>query len=389
MEIKRTFKYRIYPNNTQQQIIDKNLKLCRKLYNNILAIKIETYKHTGESLSKYDLISCIKYLKDENPLYKDIYSQTLQNVCDRIDKAFKNMFSRIKRKEHKKGFPRFKGENQYKSITYTQYGFKLNNNKLKVSKIGNIKIKVDRNINGIIKTMTIKKTPTNKYYVYFSCIINYEQEKHNNNKIGIDLGLNSFIALNDGTKIDVPKYYSKSEKRLIMLSRKLSHKKLRSNNRNKYRLKVALLHEKIKNQRNDFIHKTTTQLINNYSFIAMENLDIKEMVQHKYLSKSISDVGWGIFKLQLQYKAESAGTIIVNVDRFYPSTKTCSNCGYIQNVLLYERTYNCGGCGLIIDRDINAAKNILNKALLDTVGTTEINACGDVGLLTSMKQEIV
>ena len=403
MVFRRTYKYRLYPSKNQQQTIDTQLELCRKLYNEILSVKKETFEQGHQSLSRIDLNKCILYYNARIPELKQVHSQVKQDISDRIDKAFKNMYARIRRGEQKVGYPRFKGRGRYKSICYPQSGFMLTpKKKLKISKIGDINIKLHRPIKGDIKTMTISKTKTNKYYVSFSC---YSEDDLNpskpiikkNQSVGIDVGLKHFMTLSDGTHIDNPKYFRKSEDKLASVQRQHSKKKLRSNNRQKSRVKVALCHEKIKHQRTDFLHKLSYTIANNYSVIGIENLNIKGMVKNRRLSKSISDVGWGTFYNQLYYKAEYASGIVQESERFYPSTKTCNKCGNIQDMPLHIRNYVCEKCGNIEDRDTNASINLEHNALkilniVNTVGMTGINACGDVGIThaqepTSMNQE--
>jgi len=392
MERKQMFKFRLYPNAEQKRTIDIHLEICRRIYNELLGIKIETYNHTGKSLGKYDLNDCLTQFKTERKNLKIIHSQVGQNVSDRIYKAFYNMFARIKRGE-KAGFPRFKGKNRYKSITYTQSGFKFfNDKKLSVSKIGDINIKKHRDFSEKnrklikIKTMLIQKTPTGKYYAVFSCVVDVKPRKASNKSIGIDVGLKSFLATSEGTTIEHPKYYRKAEDKLAMHQRRLSRKKKRSNNRLKAKQKVALLHEKTANQRMDFIHKLSCDFAKNYGLIAIEDLAVKNMVKNHNLSKSINDSGWSLFANQLLYKAENAGCVVHKSDRFFPSTQLCSACGNRQDMPLEKRTYKCS-CGLVMDRDINASKNLLNDALKNTAGTAGFNACGDDGVLSSLKQE--
>ena len=381
MQIKRTFKYRIYPTNRQRDSIDNQLELCRKLYNHLLGTKKETFLHGNESLSKFDLNNCISYFNENNPDFCLVHSQVKQNISDRVAKAFNNMFSRIKRGEQKVGYPRFKGKGRYRSICYPQSGFSLvSDKKLKVSKIGDINIKLHRPVEGHIKTLTINRTTTDKYYVTLSCIVDIDRPKavKEVKSVGIDVGLKDYLTTSDGHKTVNPKFFRKSEDRLAKVQRKHSKRKLKSNNRKISRLKVALCHEKIKFQRIDFLHKLSHDIVNNYTMIGIENLNIKGMVQNHHLSKSISDAGWGIFTKQLHYKAEYAGSVVKESDRFFPSSRLCNNCGNKQDMPLHKRTFKCNVCGHVEDRDINAAKNLLGSMLSDTEGTSGINACGDV-----------
>lgn len=366
------YRYRIYPSKKQIRRLSKNLDVCRRMYNELLEINIETYKNTGKGLTGYDLNNCIKYLDTNTDV---VYAQVKQNINDRISKAFKSFFRRCKERKSGKrvkvGFPRFK--KSYKSITYPQKGFRFKSDKrLYISKIGNIPIIKHREIKGKIKTMTIKRTPSNQWFVVFSCEAEPKERKHSNKKIGIDVGLESFATFSDGTKIENPRFLVESEKKLKKYQRRLSRKKKGSKNRMKARLKLARVHNHISNQRDGFLHKQSRWIADNYGFIAVEKLNIKNMVRNHYLAKSISDASWNSFIQKLCYKAESAGAEFVQVDS-RGTTQECSKCGREVSKSLAVRTHKCS-CGLVLDRDHNSAINILNRA---TVGLTESHACGD------------
>ncbi|NOR85441.1 transposase, partial [archaeon] len=389
MATRRMFKFRIYPNKEQRINIDRTFDICRKTYNALREYKIETYNQTKKGLSKFDLNGCVKQLKIERNEMSGVHSQVLQNTSDRLTKAFNNMFFRIKRGE-KAGFPRFKQKHKYHSFCYPDSGFNIKNkdtskkkNKLLyLSKIGTMPIKQHRDFDDIkkkrklisIKALTILKVPSGKYFASFSCVmkIKTEVKKLNlNNAIGLDVGLKTYITANNSESIANPRYYRKSQKRLAHLQRRTSRKKFLCGNWSKSKIKVARLHERTANQRMDFSHKLTTEITNKYSFIGVESLNIKGMVRNHNLSKSILDAGWGMSISQLHYKVSNTGGVVQKIDRFYPSSKTCSKCGHIQDMPLEKRTYNCGGCGFSIDRDLNASINIKNEALrtyLDTVG---------------------
>lgn len=387
----RMFKYRLYPTKKQIKRIDTTLGMCGWLYNKLLSVKIETYRNGGKSLSKFDLYKDISYFKTEKEELSLVYTQVLRTIADRIDKAFKNMFLRIKKGEKKIG--------KYKSFCYPQHGFSFtsDNKKINVSKVGKIKIKKHREIEGKIKNLTIKKTPTNKYYAIFCCeiehpIVNNKLER----SVGLDMGLTHFLTTSDGMYIENPRYLRESEQKLKIIQRRYSKKKKGSKNREKIRLKLARLHEKIANQRYDFTHKLSSNIVDNYGFIAIENLNVGGMLQNHHLSKSISDVGWGLFRRQLLYKAESAGIVIQEVDRFYPSSQLCSECGNLEQLQLNNRIFKCSKCGSIIDRDINASKNILSEGLrTSSIGTTDVKLVETLPLpcsfrtlqVESMKQE--
>lgn len=341
------------------------------------------------------MIKSKKYqnLKKERAELAKVYSQILQDVVRRLDKAFQNFFRRVEEnkngKKQKVGYPRFKGCYRYDSFTYPQKGFKLKDNKLNLSKIGSLKIKLHREPEGRIKTLTIRRTRTNKWYACFSVEINKELSKKRKIRriVGIDMGLNHFLTTNKGEKIDNPRYLIKLEERLSKIQRWHSRKILGSSNREKLRLKIAKIHEKIINQRLDFLHKLSAALIKNYDLIAFEKLNIKTMIKNGYIAKSIIDTPWNIFLQLLRYKAEEAGVSVVEVNPKNTS-RICSGCGNITEKISSARTYKCLKCNLRIDRDENAAQNILNLAL-NTVGTTGINACGVGRLLSTAKQEIL
>ena len=405
--LKKTYKYRLSPTRGQQALLEKQLSLCRWLYNHFLEERKTLYEENKTKLTCYDQIKKIPELKKEKPELKNVYSQTLQDVARRLDKSFQNFFRRIKENKNgepqKPGYPRFKGYWRYDSFVYPQSGFQLKDDKPHLSKIGFLKIKLHREIEGDIKTLTIRRTNTNKWYACFSVENNKElpKKKEIKNAVGIDVGLTSFLTTDRGEKVDNPRYLIKSEEKLAKTQRGHSRKKLKSKNRQKSRLRIAKLHEKITNQRLDFLHKLSRKLINNFQLIAFEKLNIKGMIKNKYLAKSIIDASWNKFLQQLRYKAAEAGLWAVEVDS-KNTTQVCSGCRKIVPKTLAFRKHKCPKCGLTIDRDINAARNILQLALqspalklragleglaLNTVGTTGINACGVGRLLPTMKQE--
>ena len=284
----------------------------------------------------------------------------------RVERAFAGFFRRVKNGETP-GCPRFKGKGRYKSLTFTQFGDGLGasfrNGKLKLSKIGLVKIKLHRNIPGTVKTVNIKRGNTGKWHAVFAVETELEQiETHPGTAAGLDVGLDKFAVLSDGCTIENPRYLRKAEKRLKHAQRALSRKQKGSRNREKARLKVAKLHTKVRNQRRDFLHKESRRLVNVYKLIAVENLVVKNMVKNCHLAKSISDAGWGEFLAMLCYKAEEAGSRVVKVN---PSgtSQECSQCGKTVSKDLSVRMHRCPHCGLVLDRDVNAARNILKRAL--------------------------
>ena len=375
LSTQRMFKYRLYPTSKQVTIFEKNLSVVCFLYNKLLEARIKAYKNGKKSLHKFDMNNHIVKLKRKHPELKGVHSQVLQNVSDRVDKAYQNFFRRVKERKGKVGFPRFKSFRRYKSITYPQNGHAfINDNKLRLSKIGDVKTILHRPIQGKIKTLTIKRTPTGKWFAVFSCEISVETQKHKfpDNKVGIDVGLENFATLSNDVKIENPRYLIASERRLKILQRRLSKKTKGSASRRNARLNVAKLHELIANQRADFLHKLSRFFVQRYGTIAVEDLNIKNMVRHPYLAKHINDASWGTFFRNLTYKAEEAGCEIAKVSPNKTSI-TCSQCRTDVPKTLAVRWHRCPNCGLNIHRDLNSAKLILSKA--DTVGTTEFQAC--------------
>lgn len=379
----KTYKYRLYPTKKQVQKLEWTLDMCRILYNSCLLDRKNHYEQTGKGLSRIKQQEILKSDKQTVESLNEIHSQVLQDVLFRVDRAFQGFFRRIKEKDGKAGYPRFKGEGRYDSITYPQQpAFQITPQGLKLSKIGTIKIKLHRNIEGTAKTCTIKREG-NRWYACFS--VKYEPVKKPipDKAIGIDVGIKSFAVTSEGEIIENPKYLINSEKKLIKRQRQLSMKKKGSNNRKKARQSVARLHAKIRNQRSDFHHKVSRNLVNSYGFIAVEDLNIKGMVKNHHLAKHISDAAWGQFLNYLTYKAEEAGCKIEKVPPQYTSIN-CSVCGQPVHKTLADRIHRCPFCNVVTDRDYNAACNILLKS---TAGTAGSNACGEVWLQTSMKQE--
>ncbi|MDA2935807.1 transposase [Patescibacteria group bacterium AH-259-L05] len=394
--LKRTYKFRLYPTKAQQALLESWLCSCCWLYNHFLEQKKDAYEKDKTKITCFDQIKQIPELKKQKPELNQIYSQVLQDVPRRLDKSFQNFFRRVaenkKGKNKKPGYPRFKGKNRYDSLIYPQSGFEVKTNKLNLSKIGSLKIILHRPIKRNIKTLIIRRTLTNKWYACFSVEINQKlpdkpriKNIKNENMIGIDVGLNSFVTTSQGENIHNPRYLKASEKKLAQIQRKHSRKKLKSKNRSKSRLKVAQLHERINNQRVDFLHKLSTSLVNAFQLIAFEKLNIKGLVKNKYLAKSISDAAWGKFLHMLTYKAEEASMWTQGVNP-QNTSQICSNCQKTVPKSLAVRIHHCPECALTIDRDVNAARNILALSL-HTVGTTGINACGVERLLSTMKQE--
>ena len=369
----KTYKYRLYPTKKQIAKLEETLETCRLVYNSALSDRRDYYKETGKSLSRIAQQENIKNYKKDRPFLQEIHSQVLQNVLFRVERAFDNFFRRAKEKKGKPGYPRFKGKDRYDSFTYPQQGgFQITQQGLKLSKIGTIKMKLHRPIPITIKTCTIKRE-IDKWYVTFVVEHSEITQDVPNNPIGIDMGIKAFAVLSNGEIIENPKHLQKSEKQLVKQQRQVSRKKKGSANRRKARISLAKQHRRIRNQRSDFHHKLSRLLANLYNPIIVESLNIKGMVKNHHLAKSISDAGWGQFFSYLTCKAEEAGSQVEKVAPHYTSIN-CSNCGNQVPKTLSDRTHKCPFCNIVLDRDHNAAINILNKS---TVGTTGSYAWGD------------
>jgi len=356
--MKKTYKYRLLGNRQTFDEADNWLGLCRNLYNSALAERIYAYRGQRVSVSSYSQIKELPELKVEFPEYGDVGSQVLQDVIERLDRAYKAFFKRAK--NGKAGFPRFKGKDRYDSFTLKQTGWKLDGKYLSIRNIGRFKLRLSRPIEGDIKTITIRRETTGKWYVCFSCNnvptkILTESDK----VVGIDVGIKSFLVDSEGNKVDNPAYFRQSEGLLRRRQRKLCRRVKGSQGRRKARVLVAKSHEKVKNQRNDFLHKVANQYIAQYGVIFIEDLNVKGMVRNHHLSKSIADSSWGKFFELLNWKAEEAAREVIRIPRFEPSSKKCSECGAInQELKLSDRQWVCKFCGVLHDRDYNAAKNI-------------------------------
>jgi putative transposase len=369
--VEKAYKYRIYPNKQQQILIQKTFGCCRFVYNQYLAKRIELYKTDKSTLNYNACSNDLKRLKQENEWLKEVDSVSIQSALKDLDVAYQNFFRRVKQGDSKAGFPRFKSKKENKKSYKTKYtngNIRVLSNKIKLPKLGLVKCKVSKQIEGRILNTTISQNPSGKYFVSVCCTdIEIPQYSSTSAVVGIDLGLKEFAITSDRKHIENPKYLAKSQKKLAKLQRQLSRKTIGSKNRNKARIKVARQYEKITNQRMDFLQKLSTQLIKDYDVICLEDLKIKNMVKNHKLAKSISDVSWSEFNRELQYKAEWQHKIVQKIDTYYPSSQICSNCGYkfTGTKDLSVREWICPQCGVHHDRDENAAINILNEGLIE------------------------
>ncbi len=355
----KIFKYRLRPTKKQVRLLEATLTECRWLYNYLLEQRKNAWEQNRQSLSRYDQAVSLPLLKAGRPALKTIHSQVIQNVVARVDFAFKAFFRRLKTRE-KPGYPRFKDESRYDSFTYPQNGFKIVNERLSLFKMGHIKIKLHRPIGGVIKTCTIRRTRTDKWFVTFSCEVAPNPLPESSEQAGIDVGLRSFATLSDGSQIANPRFFKREEKVLVKAQRKFSKQEKGTFERAKARKVVARIHERIANKRRNFSHQIARKLVNTFGLIVVEDLYINKMKRDSFrsLNKSIGDVAWRMFLNLLSSKAEEADRKVIKVNPAYTS-RTCSCCGSKRELKLSERVFECFCCGLVLDRDRNAALNIL------------------------------
>ncbi|MGB3265217.1 MAG: IS200/IS605 family element RNA-guided endonuclease TnpB [Microcoleus sp.] len=368
----KAFKYRIYPTSEQSVLLAKSFGCTRWFYNYALNLTSETYKQTGKGLSRNEIIKLLPSLKKEYEWLAEAPSQVLQQAALNLSSAFLHFF------EGRAKYPNFKKKQNRQSIRFPQ-GCKLKDDTLKLPKIGEVRCKVSRQPEGTLKSVTVSVNPSGEYLA--ACL--YDNGKDSPKKstegkaIGIDVGVTHYAVTSDGTKHGNPKYYRKYEKRLAKRQKQLSHKLKGSGNRNKARVKVAKVHAKIVRCREDFLHKLSRKLVDKNQVIVVENLAVRNMVQNHKLAKSISDAGWGQFCTMLKYKSEWAGKTYIEVDRFYPSSKTCNNClNRVDSLSLDVRSWQCPKCGENHDRDINAAKNIRDEGLRILTAGHTVTASG-------------
>ena len=365
----KAFKFRLYPDDNQKIILEKTFGSCRFVYNNYLTKRIELYKTEQKSMNYNACSADLTILKKEKEWLKEIDKFALQNSLKDLEQAYQNFFREVKKGNKDQGFPKFKSKHNHEysyRTSLTNNNIRIEGNLIKLPKLGLVKFAKSREIQGRILNCTITKTCSGKYFVSVCCTdVEIERFENNSNIIGIDLGLKEFAITSEGEIIDNPKYLSKLEKKLKRAQRKLSKKKKGSKNRNKARIKLNIVHEKITNQRNDFLQKLSTRLIKENQIICLEDLAVKNMVKNHKLAKAINDVSWSEFVTMLQYKSLWHDRIIQKVDRFYPSSQLCNVCGY-KNVEVKDlniREWICPECGSNHNRDVNAAINIRNEGL--------------------------
>ncbi|TYQ30731.1 IS200/IS605 family element RNA-guided endonuclease TnpB [Pseudanabaena sp. UWO310] len=371
----KAYKYRIYPTSEQETLLAKSFGCARWFWNYALNLCQETYKTTGKGLTRGYIQGLLPALKKEYEWLTEPYSQCLQVVALNLSTAYKNFFDK------RAMLPKFKSKHGRQSISYPQ-NVKFDGDNINLPKIGLVQCQRHRDFEGDIKTVTVSRNPDGKHFV--SVLV--DDGKANpelipvDKAIGIDVGLTHFAITSDGSKFDNPRFFIKHQRNLKCKQQKLSKKKKGSQNRKKARLAVAKVHSKIARCREDFLHKLSRKIVNENQVIAVENLNIKGMVKTHNLAKAISDVGWGMFCTMLKYKSESEGKQYIEIDRWFPSSKTCHVClNRVENLALDIRAWTCKHCGTHHDRDVNAAINIRNEALrIISLGTSESACGGDV-----------
>ncbi len=353
MEVRKAFKYRIYPNVGQQQALALQFGHGRYVYNWGLALRKKCYQERGEGLNYYETAMRLLKLKQEILWLKEAHSQVLQQKLRDLDQAYKHFFV------GRASYPGFKTEKGKQSIRYPQ-GFKFKSKRIYLPKVGWVRTVFHRALEGTAKNVTISKTKSGKYFASVQYEVEIEVPANENTAVGVDVGLKHFAVLSTGEKVEHPHYLCRSEKRLARLQRQHARKKPGGANREKSRMKIARLQEKIANQRSDFCRKLSQRLATEHSVIVLEDLHVRGMLKNRTLAKSISDSGWSMFGRQCEYKALWNGGEVRRTDRFFASSKRCSRCGWInQSLKLDHRTWTCGGCGVIHDRDENAAQNLV------------------------------
>lgn len=362
MIVKRAYKYRLYPNRKQKEMLEQHFGCSRYVYNYYLRKRIDCYMLHKKSLTYQDNANDLVFLKKELPWLSDVNSQSLQATLKDLENAYANFFSK------KAKFPRFKKKHSAQSFRVPQH-FKVNAQSISIPKLGRIRAKIHRPVGDKCYNVTISKSPSGKYYASVICDSYIPDPDFTGNTIGIDLGIKSYLVNDSGYSVDNPKYLQKYMLALQKLQQLLSKKVKGSNNYNKLRLKTARLYEKISNQRSDFLHKLSLQLVRENQAIGCETLSVKKMLMESNhtLARHIQDSAWYQFLTFLEYKGEWYGCHILKVDKYFPSSKRCSECGFInEDLRLEHREWKCSKCNTSHTRDINAARNIKSFA----VGTT-------------------
>jgi putative transposase len=370
-----SYKYQLTPTPTQKAVLGEQLRLCRWTYNKLLNHCLEERKAGRGTPTQFSLQYLLPTMKAQIPELGQVFSQVLQNVAKRVRSGFEGYWNR-KRVGLKAHLPRFRGADKYGSLTYPQFGFELRGEVLRLSKIGDMKLILHRPIKGRVKTLTMTRSRAGKWYAVFSSEVEVEPIHGRLPAVGVDLGLNSLVALSDGTVFEAPRKYRGAEERLGRAQRRLSRKTPGSRNREKARRKVARLHERVANQRRDYAYKTARSIVNRYERIYLEDLRIQNMQGNRCVSKSIADAGWGMLRNALTYMASLSEGVTAFIDP-RGTSQICSGCGGRVEKTLSMRVHECPMCGLVLNRDVNAARNILKRGLEIGRGPPEYTPDGE------------
>lgn len=374
MKVKRAYKYRFYPTPEQEENLAKTFGCARFVYNYMLNLRTEAFYKHAEKVNYHDtsfLLTNLKY-NGVAPWLGEVSSVPTQQALRHLHTAFLNFWS------GRTQYPKFKKKQNRQSAEYTVSAFKWDGKQLKLAKQKEpLNIRWSRTFTGKPSTVTVSKDAAGRYFVSILVTENIQPLPVNKNQVGLDMGIKDVVITSDGFKSGAPKHFRKLAKKLAKAQRNLAKKKKGSNNRAKARVKVARIHARITDSRRDFTHKLSTKIVRENGFIAIETLAVKNMLKNHCLANAISDSSWSEFTRQLEYKSEWYGRKVVGIDRFFPSSKRCFGCGYINNELtLSDREWTCKSCGSVHDRDVNASRNILAAGLA-------VSACGDsVSLLS-------
>jgi putative transposase len=358
----KAYQYRLYPTKAQTTLLNQTFEICRKVYNNALALRRDSWDYDQKTLTYFDTIKELVQWKKDHPELKIVHSQVLQNCHLRVDLAFKAFFRRVKAGENP-GYPRFKSFGRYDSITYPQQGYTVNDRTINLSKIGEVRTILHRPFEGIVKTITIRRTPTKKWFVSLTCEdVAAHPLEPSTECVGIDVGLKTFAMLSNGKSVANPKFYQKEQSNLAKVQRKLSLCERGSIARQRANKVICRVHERISNKREDFTQKLSRSLVNQYGTICFEDLNVQRMSEDHRYAKGILDAAWSKLVQYTSYKAEDAGRIVVLVNPKNTS-QMCSRCGQIVAKDISVRVHKCPRCGYKADRDLNASINIMRLGL--------------------------
>ncbi len=387
----RTFRYRLYPNQTQRERIRKTIDACRFVYNWALETKKAAYETDGTNLSWYDLNNRLIELKQNHPFLKDAYSQSLQQAIKRVLLAFQHYFRRLTQGKEKLGYPKFRRRKSHSQSFDVPQFFTIDvvNRRVELPKIGAVKTVFHRRFRGTVRTCTIVATITGKFFI--SIVVDDgtsslpKSHVTDQTSVGIDVGLTTYATLSTGEKVENPRHFQNTLKRLKCLHRRMSKKRRGSRNREKARRRLANCYERVVNQRADFQQKLSTRLIRENQAIIVESLNVRGLIQNRRLAKSVADAAWSRFMEMVRYKAEWYGVTLIVVGQFVPTSKRCHDCGNLnEGLTLSDRTWTCPACGIQLDRDVNAAKNIkmmglesLKSPREPRVGPVELSAVAE------------